>query len=81
MNVVKVDYTTKKVSPYEVPNLWYTWLNPRLYVDPKFYILGNYIYCMQPTAPGSPEGTEFFFNIDKTNLKIVEIARRPIDSA
>jgi hypothetical protein len=35
---------------------------------------------MQPSAPGSAEGTEFLFNIDKNNIKIVEISRRPIDS-
>jgi hypothetical protein len=32
---------------------------------------------MQPIAPGSSQGTEFFFKIDKANLKIVEITKRP----
>ena len=75
INMVKVDYSTKTVSAYEVPQVWYTWINP------NFFIFGNYIYCMQPTAPGASDGTEFFFNIDKTNVKIVEIARRPVNSA
>ncbi len=75
INVVKVDFSARTVANYEVPQIWYSWINP------IFAILGEIIYCMQPIAPGSSQGTEVFFKVDKANLKIVEVTKRPVNSA
>ncbi len=65
INVVKVDFSARTVAAYEVPQVWYSWNLPH------FFIFGEVIYCMQPISPGSSDGTEFFFKIDKANMKIV----------